>query len=457
MKFLHVSRIGENRGTRRIWLEFDYLSECGFKPGQSLKVDGNEEALTLSVCESKDSNKTVSRRGDKPLIEIRESMIPFDAKITKLRLEFTEKKVVIRPHHSYQAIKNRSERIVKKVLDGVPLDVFSIFSGAGIFDRAAHDGLESTGIRTRVSVAIERETKFLLSNLRNNRHLYDENSILVNANIQDLDLSKAGKTADVGLIAIPCTVASVAGRARKKLKRPEQDKEAGHLLHPILNWIRISNLPVIMMECVSEYMNTASYDVITTTLEEENYTLLDTVLFGNDFGAIENRKRMISVAVCNELVEHFNLDELELFKEPVSYRLVDILDDVDGDSDVWRDHSYLVSKSERDKEAGKGFRHVILKGSETSGPVAGAHYFKRRSNEPFIGREKDDLTRLLSVEEHCRYKTIPEDMVSGLSNSVAHKVLGQSGIFKKIKAVFQWIATSLQKIPANERVVGLAA
>lgn len=458
MKFLHVSRIGENRGARRIWLEFDFLSECGFEPGQRLTVDTTANTLTLQVCDDDCSrwDKTVSRRGDKPLIEIRGEMIPFDNDISKLRLEFTSKKVVIKPHHSYQYIKDRVQRLMHKVRHGIPLDAFSLFSGAGIFDRALHDGLEAQGVRSRVAVSVERETKYLLSSVRNNRHLYDDNSILINASLQDLDISKSGCDGDIGLIAIPCTAASIAGRTRKKLERPEQDKDAGQLVHYYLKWIERANLPIILMECVSEYMNTASYDIATTVLNESGYTLLDQVLFGNDFGAIENRKRMVTVAVSNDLVQAFELSEFDQFKESVSYCLSDILDDVDDDNEAWRDHSYLLKKEQTDKADGKGFRHVILKGDEKTGPVAGKGYFKRRSNEPFIGRDRDELTRLLSTKEHCRYKTIPVDMISGLSDSVAHEILGQSGIFKKIRAVFEWIGLSLMKL-SNSLEYSIAA
>lgn len=59
-----------------------------------------------------------------------------------------------------------------------------------------------------------------------------------------------------------------------------------------------------------------------------------------------------------------------------------------------------------------------------------------RSTEPFILHPtKPGLSRLLTAREHARVKTIPEEVVAGVSETVAHEILGQSVIFTAFEAL----------------------
>lgn len=449
MKLLHVTQLGLNRGKKRIWLEFDFLQLVGFEPGQFLHVESNDESIEITVVNSKeDSNKTVSRRGEKPLIEIPEKLIHFAEHIQKLRLAFTKHKVKITPHHCYKRTSSRVAQLVTKVQQGEKLNLMTLFSGGEVFGCAAHDGLESSGIKSRIAVCVEKETKFLKASLRNNQHLFDQESVLINAKIQDLDLNAMGKPMDGAIVSIPCTGASKAGRTRNKLDCAESHSEVGHLFHYALNWLAKVNTPFIMFECVPEYVNTSSMKVIRSVLSDDEYTLIETIQNGQSFGSLENRSRMIAVAFSNELLECLGgfENEIKNYYSEVDHCVGDILEDIDDNSPRWKPFTYLIDKEKRDIAAGKGFRRVIALRDAIKIPVMGFDYAKCRSNEPFVLKDEtqiEGLSRIFTSREHARIKTIPAKIVEGLSETVAHQILGQSGIFTKIRSVFQWLGNQL--------------
>ena len=54
------------------------------------------------------------------------------------------------------------------------------------------------------------------------------------------------------------------------------------------------------------------------------------------------------------------------------------------------------------------------------------------------------MSRLLTPAEHARVKTIPENLIEGLSATTAHEVLGQSVIFSAFIAVGELIAKTVK-------------
>ena len=47
--------------------------------------------------------------------------------------------------------------------------------------------------------------------------------------------------------------------------------------------------------------------------------------------------------------------------------------------------------------------------------------------------------------EHARIKGIPEELVAGMSNTIAHEALGQSVLFEPFKAVGTLVGESLYR------------
>jgi DNA (cytosine-5)-methyltransferase 1 len=296
-------------------------------------------------------------------------------------------------------------------------------------DKAVHDGLKKAGIETRVDVAVEKERKYLDISIDRHPELFDSESLLIEASIEDLDLSSAPEC-DIVVAVLPCTGASISGRSKNRLAHAEDHAEAGSLFYFFLNWVQASEPTIVIIENVKQYASTASMSAIRGVLKSFGYSVQERVLNGNDFGALENRDRLCVVAISNGLSDVFELETI-LPLHAKYERLAEVLDPVPLDSDQWRDYSYLAAKEIRDKESGKGFHHQLFSPDDTRISTITRRYNKGGSTDPFIVHpEAPLLSRKINRNEHARMKGIPESFVAGdeVSETVAHEVMGQSVI-----------------------------
>ena len=121
--------------------------------------------------------------------------------------------------------------------------------------------------------------------------------------------------------------------------------------------------------------------------------------------------------------------------------LNNILDDVALDHDSWKAVTYLKDKAKRDADSGKGFAMQILNKDAPHCGTIGAGYAKARSTEPRLQHPTNpELSRLFNSLEHARIKGAPESIVDGLSETVAHQILGNGVIVPLFEAVAKSIA-----------------
>jgi DNA (cytosine-5)-methyltransferase 1 len=211
------------------------------------------------------------------------------------------------------------------------------------------------------------------------------------------------------------------------------------------------NPAICLIENVKEYLNTASMTVIRQVLTALGYELSIKVVSGFEMGSLEKRDRMCLVATTPGACLPVDFDQLKPIREREA-QLSDVLEDVPESSESWKPYSYLADKEVRDKKAGKGFARQLLTGEEDGCGVIGRGYAKARSTEPFIvAKHNPELSRLLTVREHARVKTIPESMVEGLSDTKAHEVLGQSVIFTVFEAVGELIGRTIRGLSAPSK------
>lgn len=84
-----------------------------------------------------------------------------------------------------------------------------------------------------------------------------------------------------------------------------------------------------------------------------------------------------------------------------------------------------------------------IDGSEPRCGTIGRGYQKARSTEPFLKHPTNGKQRLFTPVEHARVKTIPEQLVAGLSDTTAHEILGQSVIHAAFMAVGKLVGETL--------------
>jgi DNA (cytosine-5)-methyltransferase 1 len=441
------THLGEAKGKPRVWIEGAHITKAGIEPGQILKVRFLAEQGTVEAFPSDDNfdhqvrvSKRTTRSGRvKPLLEIRhDKLLELFGINAKLRVVIRQGKLVIRLHHIDNKTEERVKRLKEKLLKGEPLTVGSLFHGGGTLDFAFHDGMSNSGIRTRTKVVNEIDKDFLSSSVENNQHLFDDETLFIHAPIESIDTSKSCQM-DIILAGIPCTGASLSGRAKGKLKFSEAHETAGALFYSFLQFVQSSNAAIVLLENVSQYKSTASYAVIISVLETLGYNVNDAILHGNDYGALEGRKRLYMVATSKGLPE---LDFNQLVKPAKRYlAAADAFDPLPLDSDAWRTFPYLDDAEVKAKSKGNGFKRSYITHDSVTTPTIKRTNHKCQSDGVFIQHPiNPTLSRLPTAKEHARFKTVPESLIEGLSESTACKILGQGIIHNVAMSVAQGIA-----------------
>ncbi|MBU2952292.1 DNA cytosine methyltransferase [Marinobacter sp. F3R08] len=458
-----ITKVGTNKNAPRIWLEGRKLEREGFRVGETYSVDAsNSDRLTLIKVTGGKRSVSMKKRngGSLPLIDLNAQKLAkwFDED-EKLRVTIRKGRIVIRKHYLKAAAQERLERIRKKVAEKRKLAVHSIFHGGGVLDRAIHSGLARAGVGTFVQVAVEKERKYLDLSLERNSHLFEEESVLIEAPVQDICLDRAIE-ADICVMGIPCTGASTAGRAKmrdtkgeKRTYLPEEHDSAGALFFQSLRWIEQTNPALVILENVKPYQSTASMAVIRSVLTSLGYVVQEKIMNGCTFGALENRDRLCVVAVTEGLEDFIDLDNVVPLRTKPA-KLSDVLEDIPLDDERWKPYDYLREKEKRDIKAGKGFRRQLFTGEEGHIATVTREYNKARSTDPFIQHPTDPLlSRLLTVQEHLRVKGIPEDLVEveWMATTTLHEVLGQSVVFPVFEATGFAIGEGLQKAAMAEQ------
>jgi len=436
-------KIGEAKATPRLWMEGEKLARAGVKIGAryALVSPASDRIELREVgAEHQGQTFTVSKRTRhgflRPLMEIRSfALREIFQSHEKVRVAIRHGRIVITANHLESKMIERSRRLLEKMRRGAALSIASLFHGFGVLDKALHAGFKRSGLSTFVKVAVERESAYLDVSLRNNTELWTDESVAVCSDVRDMDWGRNAPQCDIFAAGIPCTGASKSGMARNHLEFAEDHAEAGALFTDYLDALKAMNPAIAVGENVPEYSNTASMAVIRSVLNSLGYRVYETVLCGSDFGVLERRRRMVFVAVCKALPQHFDFALVEAVSGQ-SLTMADVLEPIPYDSARWKTYSYLADKAERDKAARKGFARQLLEDTASGCGTIGKGYAKGRSTEPFMVHPTNPLlSRLLTPVEHARVKGIPLEVIAGESETVAHEGLGQSVIYPKFESV----------------------
>lgn len=450
--------VSESRSVPRIWLEGQRLAHAGVEIGVQyvLNVSTQLRRIELRPAPQGYAGKTfcVSKRTRNervyPLIELRDALIAELFKVgTKLRVAVQKGRIIISPSHIAMRIQERVTRFLDKLKNGDPLNVVSLFHGGGVLDKAIHQGMQRSKLASYVKIAVELEGDYIDSSLRNNPELFREDSIVINGDVREINILGNGiPQAEMLIGGVPCTGASRAGAAKNGLTCAEEHDTAGTLFFDYLEWVKVTNPAIVILENVVEYQKTAAMTVIRSVLSNLGYDLSETVLDGPSLGSLEKRKRLCLVATTPGVCGPVDFEQLVPIRQKEA-KLADVLEVIPADSERWKTYDYLATKEERDIANGKGFMRQLLTGEEDGCGTIGRGYAKARSTEPFIVAPHDPkLSRLMTELEHARVKTIPESLIEGLSATTAHEVLGQSVIFSVFVAVGELIAKTVKGLVA---------
>ncbi|CAD5366685.1 putative DNA (cytosine-5-)-methyltransferase [Rubrivivax sp. A210] len=449
---MHVllRRLGEHRGSPRLYLDTTALAAAGFVPGVAIDFTvGTSEEARLTIRVASDGKRKVSRkrRGHQvvPVIDINSShdLQPFVAGgAVRVVIEIGAVHVLM-PASVRKALA-RSARLVARIALGQPLRTAGIAFGAGIASGALHAGLTAGGVASELALANEIAEEYLDIARRSNPVVGPKTTTAampMQELAQDDWLLRRVQTVEILEAGIPCSGASRAGAAKRGLTRMEDHPHVGHLIGAALQVIAALQPAILVMENVETYRNTASASILRAWLRDAGYTVAETVLSARDFGSLEARVRWFLVAYPPELP--LDLENLAP-AEPDRPCLGDFLEPIAQDDERYRRVDYLKAKQERDAESGKGFGMQLLTPASQLVPVLRKGYHKGGSPDPRLLHPTDaERSRLLTAAEHARIKGISPRLVDGMPETTAHQVCGQSVDVRPVQAIGLRVAQAL--------------
>lgn len=453
MMQVSVRRIGQHRGTPRLYLDTVALVAHGFKPGvqYAVHVDASSQRLRIEV--SATGSRRVSKKsragGLVPVIDLhsKSELGMFDGH-DAVRVVLVAGVLHVLALVSRTRAIERFERLVRRLRAREALRLASVAFGAGITASAFHAGCQDVGVDTELALANEISADYLDIATRNNR-LVTQGTVLVNAPMQEA-INDAWLLARVGAVdvlelAIPCSGASRAGRSKRGLAKPEDHPDVGHLVGSMLQWIAALQPALVFCECVAIYRDTGSAAILRSWLRDAGYAVSEVVLDARDFGSLEGRIRWFLLASPPGV----QVDLQVLARRTSSERpvLADLLDAVPPDDPSWRAVDYLKAKAVRDASEGKGFAMQLVEASAQSVPTLRKGYHKGGSTDPRLAHpSQPGLSRLLTPSEHARVKGIDESLIKGLPSTTAHQLCGQSVDTRPVRAIGRLVGGALRAI-----------
>jgi len=423
-------KVGEHKGNSRIWLESKRLSDNGFLHGEAYKTILDVDAKTLTLEIDLFGDRRVSSRQRKlksgstrvPILDLCSSeLTEFLGCAGRVRVDYFDSRIVIRLHHEDVAIIERESRLKRNVELG-EIQTGTLCSGAGISTAAVHDGLLRSGLNSRCDWMVDSDQRYLEIADRNNHAVTPDTQLFVGT-VEELEANLLSPV-DILNVSLPCDIHASCGKAKKKLKVAEEDQSITSVFG-LISVLRAVNPSVIISENVLEAKDSTAYMMIRAELDRLGYVLSEATLDHTHGGTLETRKRYWFVAVSKGL-SFVDLSTLPILEKP--YKTVS---DALGDDVLpeFKTYSYLIDKEKRDLAQGKGFKQNIVTSDGESVGTMGKGYAKVRSTEPRL-EGVDGRTRLFSVLEGCRFRLIPEHLLSDCGFTLGHEAAGQSILYE---------------------------
>lgn len=449
------TRVGNAKGSPRLWLESMKLASCGFTPGTrytvTLDLDTRRVILRADAAGDRivSSRKRTLASGEeklRPIIDIANASLrdAFDDG-QRIRAILCHGEITFDLHPMEAARMEREGRTRKNLADGHVREA-TLCTGGGVSTLALKEGLAQAGVHAVVDWVVDREGRYLDVALENNPAITSETR-LYEASLEEVDLC-ALTPVDVLQVSLPCTGHSNSGKAKRKLSCAEEHPTDALAVYGLLRILEAVQPSIVVSENVTNAMDSASYAIVRSYLLAQGYDITERVLTGADAGTTEHRDRWWFAAVSTGLNgAAFDLEAL--LPEPVQYQsLAELLEDVPHDSPSWKEYAYLDAKAARDAAAGKGFARQLVTPESVKVGTLGRGYAKARGTEAFLIRE-DKKQRLLTPVEHARVKGIPEGLVVNTSATLAHEILGQSILFPHAVAIGRAIGMHLNALANN--------
>ncbi|QMI49935.1 DNA cytosine methyltransferase [Burkholderia sp. MBR-1] len=441
-----TTKVGAQRGRPRLWLEGTKLQRAGFTSGRRFEVVSEGRRLVLSVCDDGTRTVSIRKRGERqyPVIDInsRELLEQFEG-MDEIRVVIGAGTIYILPLATENLRQERLGRLEEKMTNGEPISIASVSHGGGVMSHAIHQGLHEAGVTSNLVFANDVRNDLIEQAMEKNpvwsEHTQAFISPMEEVAVDPWALSVMPK-AEALEIGIPCSGASPAGRAKRRLNLPESHPEVGHLVFAALTLIARIQPVVAVVECVPAYSSSASAEIMRTQLSAMGYDIHEAQVSGAEWNVLEHRVRWVLVAMTRGI--DFDWGKLE--RPAVRERtLGEVLESLDDEDPRWNPMAGLKRREENLKP-GHNFHMQIVDRASVRMPTLTKGIARNRSSDPKIRHPNNpDLLRNPTPREHAACKGVPPELIDGLSDTIAHEMLGQSVVYPAFSAIGRLIGQTL--------------
>jgi len=371
--------------------------------------------------------------------------------VKKVTVMFMLGALIIKPSMALERAYKRILRAKCNLEQEKALTIGEVCHGVGGLGLALHSGFNKQGVGLRMAFANDIDEDALAASIANNP-VWEDETIALNCSIEEIPLDILTQV-DVLAAGLSCKGASLQARtgANKKLTAPEFHSEAGWLVAPFYHLIASEQIDplVVLVENVCPYLDSASAEILRNSLDRLGYDYHELIIKAyEDFGCLENRNRAVMVFVTKGL--DVDLSSIVDFHSTSSRLQVgDVIDTsnlfVNEDKKGWYSKDRLIEREEKARQEGRGHRAVISNPSDSKVSTLTASYGRGvRLDESCVESNCGMWLRLFNKYEHNQIKEFPVNLVNGVAESVAHRLLGNSIQFKPFEALGQILAKQLK-------------
>lgn len=430
--------VAVNNKGGRIWIEGTSLRNAGFKPNSRYRVEYKDDSVTLRV--SKKGERSVSKRTRSsetyPIIDINnKGVLDIFPEKCPIVCDVQKGVITISIHHIRENQTKREAQLLNKVQNGIALTESALCVGGGISTHAIHSALKKNNVKSKVDSIAELDVSYAQIAQRN----LSPNTMHI-GKIEDIDFNKVSNT-DILSFSLPCTGHSPQGKTKNAIKSAEEHKEAATSIFGAINYIVKSNPAYIISENVIQAQDSATYILLKAEIRRLGYEIQEYILDHNQAGTIEKRKRYWFVATSKGIYKKAGAlpKEAPVYKK--KYKSIkSILSP--REEETWMPEDYFNKRLKAHKSAGRGFTTAFVTSRDEFTNVIPRNYTKRQISNPHF-HVKGKGIRLFNPEEHCKIKGIPTKLVSGVSDTKAHEILGQSVSYNQAYAMGEIISKSI--------------
>ena len=259
-------------------------------------------------------------------------------------------------------------------------------------------------------------------------------------------------TINVFLAGIPCTGASLAGRAKNHLSAAEMHEDVGHLFLPTMHYVTAHMPEICQFENVPQFATTFSAAAIRRHLTTLGYSIWEKVINPfKEFETATERQRWILVASRIGAFE-WNYTP-KAFTGTIESLLDPVTEQDKADQFTLEQVAAHTKYCDRKASEGCGFSRRILTRDSAKVPTIPKSYGKIQPTGVFCDSGTTcDSYRLLRPREVARIHGFGQEFIEAIESlprTTAYEVLGQGVCAKPFRALGEAIGEFASRVSAT--------